>query len=138
MILFSFLNISNFTKPFSELVSKVNNYFILIENYNLHSKVKLIDIFILYYHWIDDKDNILSKLMEINYFKKFIEVFIKFIVYKNILKNYQVWENNNNLTMISNEFSKKEKEFQKLKLTTIFEKFFSNISYLLKKDINSY
>ena len=76
--------------------------------------------------------------MEINYFKKFIEIFIKFIVYKNILKNYQVWENNNSLTNILDEFNKKEKEFQKLKLTITFEKFFSNISHLIKNDINSY
>lgn len=126
-----------FTKPFLEIVSKVNNYFILVENSEVYSKVKLIDIFLLYYNWVNDKNSILIQLMEINYFKKFIEVFIKFIVYKNILKNYQVWENNKNLTNILKDFTKYEKEFGKIKITKEFDKFFSNISFLIKNDITN-
>lgn len=120
-----------FTKPFSELVGKVNNYYLKLENGN----VKLIDIFQMYYYWVDDRDNILTKLMEINYFKKFIEIFIKFVVYKNILKIYDVWENNETITNILNDFEKEDKRFSKIKLPNNFEKFFNEITRIIKKDI---
>ena len=51
--------------------------------------------------------------MEINYFKKFIEVYMKFVIYKNILKNYQVWENNENITDILDDFILEENKFKK-------------------------
>lgn len=120
-----------FTKPFSELVGKVNNYYLKLENGN----VKLIDIFQMYYYWVDDKDHILTKLMEINYFKKFIETFIKFVVYKNILKTYDVWENNDTITNIINDFEKEEYRFSKINLQNNFEKFFNQITRIIKKDI---
>jgi hypothetical protein len=124
-----------FTKPFGELVAKVNNYFLIIDTFD-KNKVKMIDIFQMYYAWINGKDKTLGILMDINYFKKFIEVFIKFIVYKNVLKNYNVWENNNSKTDQFDNFIDEERKFQKLKLTKNFEDFFSNISQIIKKDIN--
>tara|TARA_B100001093_G_C26853715_1_gene1026355 strand:- start:577 stop:1689 length:1113 start_codon:yes stop_codon:yes gene_type:complete len=121
-----------FTKPFSEKINKMNNYFMKIDD---KKNIKLVDIFQLYYFWIDDRDRILTKLMEINYFKKFIEVFIKFIVYKEIIRNYTIYASSNKIESIYPELVKEEKIFQKIKLTKNFESFFSNIRRLIVKDI---
>ncbi len=123
-----------FTKPFSELVGKANNFFIKINN-PTKVNLKLIDIYQMYYYWVDDEENILTKLMEINYFKKFIETFIKFVIYKTIFNNYKVWEKNDKISDIINDFNKEEKKFQKIKLSPDFETFFSKIRNILKKDI---
>lgn len=128
-----------FTKPISELVNRANNYYMKIpSSKGLEYNLKLIDIYSLFYYWINDSKGILKKLLEINYFKKFIDVFIKFIIYKRVIKNYQIWENSTSLTLISRDFEKFEDEFKKLKLTNIFEEFFKNIASKLRKEIDSY
>ncbi len=123
-----------FTKPFSELVNKYNNYFIEFDE----TKIKLIDIYLLYYYWIDDSSKVLGKLKEINYFKKFIEVFIKYIVYKNLLILYDVWESNTEKIDFDKEFKEKEEEFGKIGLSSNLNLFFSEIRNKIKKDISSY
>ena len=125
-----------FTKPFSILVGKINNYFLkLDDNNNNNSTIKLIDIYQLYYHWIDDENQILNKLKEINYFKKFIEIFIKFSVYKNILRYYEIWESKETLSNEFKDFIAQQKEFEKFKIPKEFEIFFSKIYSKIKKDI---
>ena len=122
-----------FVKPMSELVNKANNYFMRFEEENL----KLIDIYGMYYYWVSDDTKILQRLMNINYFKKFIEVFIKFITYKTILKNYTIYENVNNITNIYDQFVIEENKFKKIKLGKDFEEFFSNIRRAIKNDIDA-
>lgn len=125
-----------FTKPFSILVGKINNYFLkLDEDNNNNSFIKLIDIYQLYYHWIDDENQILNKLKEINYFKKFIEIFIKFSVYKNILRYYEIWESKETLSNEYKDLIIEEKKFQKFKIPKEFDIFFSKIYSKIKKDI---
>lgn len=127
-----------FTKPFSEVINKINNYFMKVETIDQKLSIKLIDIFQLYFNWVDDSNKILSKLMEINYFKKFIDVFIKFVVYKEILKKYQIYENSDTKETIYPELMKVENTFKKVKLTKYFEEFFSNIRKIIRDDINTY
>jgi hypothetical protein len=121
-----------FTTPFSELVGRVNNFYLKRDN---GSHVKLINIYEMYYNVVDDKDKILSKLMKINYFKKFIGTFIKFVIYKTILKKYIIWENNKNVTNILKEFIRLEKQFSKINLSKYFEQFFKEIRSILKDNI---
>ena len=127
-----------FTKPISEVINKANNYFMRIKNNEIHSNLKLVDIYSLFFYWINDKEGTLKKLLEINYFKKFIEVFIKLTVYKKIIANYEIWENSNNKTLILDEIIDEENKFKKIKLTPNFEKYFKNIGLIIKKDIDSY
>ena len=121
-----------FTVPFSELVGGVNNFYLKLNN---GSHIKLIDIYEMYYNVVDDKDKILSKLMKINYFKKFIGTFIKFVVYKTILKKYIIWENNKNVTNILKEFNRLEIQFSKINLSKNFEQFFKVLRGNLKETI---
>ena len=123
-----------FTKPFSEIVGRANNYFIKL-NKPSKSNLKLIEIYQKHFYWINDDKQILKKLLEINYFKKFIQTFIKFIIYKNILKNNKVWENSEKITNIIQEFQREEERFNKIKLSKDFELFFNNITKIIKKDI---
>ena len=109
-----------------------------VETIDQKLSIKLIDIFQLYFNWVDDSKKILSKLMEINYFKKFIDVFIKFVVYKEILKKYQIYENSDTKETIYPELMKVENTFKKVKLTKYFEEFFSNIRKIIRDDINTY
>jgi hypothetical protein len=126
-----------FTKPFSELVGKANNYFIKIKDNYKGKKLKLVDIYQSYQNIIDDDENIFSKLMDINYFKKFIKTYIKFIIYKNIFKNNTVWENNENISNMLIEFQNEQSRFQKIKLTKHFEIFFNKITSIIKNQISS-
>lgn len=118
-----------FTKPFSELVGKVNNYF--IKTKDKYKNLKLVDIYQSKHNIIDDDENIFSKLMEINYFKKFIKTYIKFIIYKNVFKNNTVWENNENISNMLIEFQNEQSKFQKIKLTKHFEIFFNKITSIM-------
>ena len=126
-----------FTKPFSELVGKVNNYFIKIKDKYKEKNLKLVDIYQSYQNIIDDDENIFSKLMEINYFKKFIKTYIKFIIYKNVFKNNTVWENNENISNMLIQFQSEQSKFQKIKLTKHFELFFNKITSIIKNQISS-
>lgn len=64
---------------FSEKVNGFNNYFIIYKN----DKIKLIDIY-NYYYYYELFNNLLIKLSEITYFKNFIEILLKYIIYINI------------------------------------------------------
>ena len=61
--------------------------------------------------------------MEINYFKKFIETFIKFIVYKYISSKYIVYEKNNIPSNINKELIFIETNFKEYKLNKELEDF---------------
>ena len=117
-----------FSKPFSELLNKANNYFLKINSSNL----KMIDIFNYYYY---TREGILLNLMEINYYKKFIETFIKFIVYKNISNQFTVYMKNNIIADTSDNLKELEKEFTKIHLPKQFENFFTNIRKKIKTEI---
>ena len=73
--------------------------------------------------------------MEINYYKKFIETFIKFIVYKNISNQFTVYMKNNIIADTSDNLKELEKEFTKIHLPKQFENFFTNIRKKIKTEI---
>jgi len=120
-----------FSKPFFELISKGNNYYIKSDRGN----IKLISIYQLYYYWLDDDKKILSKLMEINYFKKFIETYIKYVVYKNMFKRYEIWENNIKRSYLVNEILILERNFEKNELSKYFENYFKIINKTISDSI---
>lgn len=118
-----------FTKPFSELLNKANNYFLFTSN---NKKIKLIDVFNYYYF---TRKGIILHFMEINYYKKFLETFIKFIIYKNVIKLYKVYMKNDVLEDISKDLLKLEIEFTKINLPDNFNRFFSDLRKELKQEI---
>ena len=126
-----------FTKPFSELVGRVNNYFIKIKDSNKEKNLKLVDIYQSYQNMIDDDEHIFSKLIYINYFKKFIKTYIKFIIYKNVFKNNTVWENSENISNMTLEFQKEQYQFQRIKLSKHFEIYFNKITSIIKNKLQS-
>lgn len=124
-----------FNKPFSELLNKINNFFIIYEKNNFFNKIKLIDIYQTNHDKLINENQQISYLININYFKKFLKTFIKFIVYKFIYKNYKVFEKNKEKSNLINELLLLESEFQKIKLPDTFNNYFKNIRQELKTNI---
>ncbi len=89
IIFFHKRNITNDYVNLDNIITKYNNYFIKIANDN----IKLND---LYYIIINYINNDIFKIIEITYFKKFLELIIKLIIYKNIYdKKYIIYINHN-------------------------------------------
>ena len=124
-----------FNKPFSELLNKINNFFIIYEKNNFFNKIKLIEIYQTNHDKLINENQQISYLININYFKKFLKTFIKFIVYKFIYKNYKVFEKNKEKSNLINELLLLESEFQKIKLPETFNNYFKNIRQELKTNI---
>lgn len=83
----------NYNKLY-ELVTKFNNYYII----NNKENVKLLDI---YYYVIYSLNNpIYLNLLEITYFKAFIDLIFKYLVYSEISNKYTVYKNKNVKTKI--------------------------------------
>lgn len=72
-------------------INLINNYFI----YDNNNKIILKDLWETYFWIIDDNNNYISKLKNINYFKKFLEIFTKMIFYYNINNKYKIYKNKN-------------------------------------------
>ena len=124
-----------FNKPFSELLNKINNFFVIYEKNNFFNKIKLLDIYQTNHDKLIKENQQLSYLININYFKKFLKTFIKFIVYKFIYKNYKVFEKNKQKSNLINELLLLESDFQKIKLQDTFNNYFKNIRHEIKTNI---
>lgn len=70
-------------------INKLNNNFILFDN----NKINLVDIF-YYYYYYKLHDHILIIISEITYFKQFIELLLKYVIYNHILNKYTVYSSN--------------------------------------------
>lgn len=117
-----------FVKPFSEILNKLNNFFIKTPTGNL----KLIDISYYYYY---TRNKIFLNLIEINYFKKFLKTFIKFIVYKNIYKLFDVYVNNMMKTNMNTQFKELKNKFKFINIPPILNKFLIELKLDIKKEI---
>jgi len=83
-------------------ILKNSNFFNnnIVNKYNInfvksYKSIKMIDIYYLYFYWVQDDEKILNDLLKINYFKKFFDIIIKMIVYNKIFNKYKVFINNN-------------------------------------------
>ena len=84
---------------FNENINSFNNNFILHDNI----KINLIDIF-YYYYYYELNNNVFIQLSNVTYFKNFIEIIIKYIIYLNVLKNNKVYISNNLVTTNNLEY----------------------------------
>lgn len=122
-----------FTKLFSELLNKMNNFFIILEKNNYYHKIKLIDIYQTNLDLLYKKNKEISYFLEINYFKKFIKTFIKFIVYKYLHLNYKVFEKNKEISNLLQDLLNLENDFQKIKIPKTFNLYFQNVRRFIKE-----
>jgi hypothetical protein len=77
---------TDFFEKQNEKISYFNNIFLDYGDNN----IKLIEMYEYMYYWI--KQNEISILLEITYFKKFFQLIIKSIVYNTITENYITYE----------------------------------------------
>jgi hypothetical protein len=107
-------------KKINELVNTHNNYFFKIN----YTKIKLLDYY--YYVLYSLEDNIYEELLNITYFKFFIEILYKYLVYQDLYKKFKIYKNNTeiNSTIIYN-----------LDLKIIFSDNIKNIIEKLKKQL---
>lgn len=77
---------TDFFEKQNEKISYFNNIFLDYE----YSNIKLIEMYEYMYYWI--KQNEISHLLEITYFRKFFQLIIKSIVYNLITENYITYE----------------------------------------------
>ena len=87
-------NIEDKINKLGQIVNSLNICYIFDNN----KIVILKDIWEYYYYSIFDSNNYINNLREINYFKAFLEIITKCIVYSNILKYFKVLKNKNEFT----------------------------------------
>lgn len=115
------------SKLFNNLKIKVysfNNFYIKINN----NRIVLSELYFNYLFSINDKE--LLNILEINYFKNFMDVILKSILYNELINNYYVWENKNkyikkvniNITFINYKFN--------IEFNKILNNFRKEIKYL--------
>jgi hypothetical protein len=97
-------------------LNNLNNNIIIINN----NKIKLIDIF-YYFYYFKLVDHEIMNYINITYFKEFIIILIKYLIYNNILKYFKI--KNEIKFNISNLFL-----YDKIKIIL------DSLNYIIKKD----
>lgn len=119
-------------KQIEQTLNIFNNYYIKLNNEN----IKLIDIHQVIYFNVGDMK--FTHFIDINYFRNFIEVLIKYKVYKLICCNYEVYKtkydliDNNDIDLILNENNKFNK-INKINIKQFFLYFMKKINNEIKK-----
>jgi hypothetical protein len=107
---------------FSENINSLNNNFIELDNENFN----LVDIFYYFYYY--KFNNIFIELSNITYFKNFIELIIKYCIYKNTLENYKVFSSNNKINDNKLDYNIDKLLINKKQIIELFNKIFNDIS----------
>ncbi|VVU94953.1 hypothetical protein CPAV1605_678 [seawater metagenome] len=114
-------NIRDQYQYINQIVDKINNYFI----YQKENKVKLIQVFNHILPKLINKNYTLETLLKVNYFKRWLHLIIKYIVYSIINTKYTIFEKK----------GKKFKEPIPLKLILLKKSRFKILNDLIKKII---
>ena len=77
----------------NQKISKYNINFLKYDN----KTIQLSKIYGMITYMIDSKNKIFYNFLEINHFKKTLEIFLKFYIYNYLIENFNVWENNSEL-----------------------------------------
>jgi len=85
----------------NEIVKKYNNFFVIVNGEN----IKLIDFYYFIIYTLND--NLILKLLEITYFKSFLETLYRYIIYDLISTKYIIYENINTKIKFKNNIDKK-------------------------------
>lgn len=84
-------DVNNKYNELEKIVNTMNLYFI----YENNNRILLNDIWEIYNNTIEEK--YLTKVQQISYFKKFIEMIMKFMIYQNLYKYLRVYKNKTEL-----------------------------------------
>lgn len=115
---------------FSEFMDRISEYNVHMLYDENHGKVTFLDIFDLYFYWVDDKDKIFSKISEINFFKRFINTFFKIGLYNEFTSE----ELNTNY----GKYTSSLKEEDKITLQSINKKKIEFIDFIKNQISDSY
>ena len=85
----------------NEIVKKYNNFFVIVNGEN----IKLIDFYYFIIYTLND--NLILKLLEITYFKSFLETTYRYMIYDLISTKYIIYENINTKIKFKNNIDKK-------------------------------
>lgn len=91
IIFFYKRNIDDNFNLIDDAIKKYNNYFIIIND----EKIKLIDLYYFALYFVN-YNSLIHQLLEITYFKYFLQIILKYIVYIYIQKNYIIFISKNN------------------------------------------
>ena len=83
-------------KKMSEIVQKFNNYFVIVNNEN----IKLIDFYYFIIYTINDI--FILRSLDITYYKSFLEIVYKYIIYNLISTKYVIYQDKNTKQKIKN------------------------------------
>ena len=114
IIFFYKRNINNDFNNFESIINAYNNCYISEQN-----NIKLIDIY--------NNNHITYSLSQITYFKKFIEIILKYRVYTQVAKKFKIYKSHNQL--------KNNNELLKINLTKILLNNKNVINYFNNKEM---
>lgn len=84
-----------------EIINEYNNYYILEKK----NKIILKDIWEIYFYYLADTHKYLDKLRDINYFKAFIIIITKLVIYSNLVDKFNI-SKNKEIKITNNIFTK--------------------------------
>jgi len=111
---------------FENNINNMNLYYII----NNNNKILLIDIWKLYY-----LNNIIDNFFKINYFKKFLNILTKAIIYYEIFNNIKIYNNNN---IIINEINTIKHFIKIIKKHKFVYKIIKKYYYYIKNELKKY
>lgn len=91
------------------------------------------NVFTYYKVWLNDKDNLVNNCYEIPYYKKFLDLLLKMVIYTNLSKKYKIFERKNKISkLMYNNFEKINfyKDFNKI------ENLYKVLDEKMKKDLS--
>jgi len=118
---------TNKFNEFDKIINSMNLYFI----YEGNNRISLNEIWEIYNVTI--KEKYLVKVQQIPYFKKFIEMIMKFVIYQNLNKYLEIWVNKKDLLKNINW----KQLWNEIELYKNFKKSISYYNNLIKTDIEN-
>ena len=92
--------VNNFNN-INQKISKYNINFLKYDNKN----IQLSKVYNILAYMIDSKNKIYYSFLEINHFKKTLEIILKNYIYNYLIENFYVWKNNSELVTKNIEFN---------------------------------
>lgn len=118
---------TNKFNEFDKIINSMNLYFI----YEGNNRISLNEIWEIYNVTI--KEKYLVKVQQIPYFKKFIEMIMKFVIYQNLNKYFEIWVNKKDLLKNINW----KQLWNEIELYKNFKKSINYYNNLIKTDIEN-
>lgn len=113
------------------LLREYGNYYL---PYNGNQKAILLELWAFFLYYIDYKNNYFFNLKDINYFKSFITLITKLVIYKNIIIEYDTYKNKDTRIIYNNQLLKYYNIFKKY---PNFNKMLIEYDMVVKKELKN-